>query len=215
VTTQDIAADKAAAEAASLKLADFPAGWTSQPSSSSTATNNDEKMKADLYKCLGVTEASMTHSPASYDSPDFADSDDHTASSTVGYRATSADQQKAFEPLSDPKFSGCLSSTFAALMDEAIKHPTDTKDTIPEGVTLGKTTVSPMSFPQFGDKSVAYQVEIPISYKGLDFNEFLGAVFAIKGRADVSMTFESSGDPFPVDQAQHYTGLVVGRLTNT
>ena len=29
------------------------------------------------------------------------------------------------------------------------------------------------------------------------------------------LRFEGVTDPFPVDQAKHYTGLVVGRLTNT
>jgi hypothetical protein len=34
-------------------------------------------------------------------------------------------------------------------------------------------------------------------------------------RAEVVMTFRSSSLPFPASQEQQYTGLVVGRLTNT
>jgi hypothetical protein len=58
-------------------------------------------------------------------------------------------------------------------------------------------------------------VKIPISYQGLNITAYLDQIIAIKGRAGVTMSFEGVGNPFPTDQEQHYTGLVVGRLTNT
>jgi hypothetical protein len=103
----------------------------------------------------------------------------------------------------------------ADVIDEAIKHPTTPSDTLPAGAQIGSTTVSQMSFPTYGDKSIAYQVKVPVTYSGLSIDAYVDLIFSIKGRAGVSMTFEGVTDPFSVNQAEHYTGLVVGRLTNT
>jgi hypothetical protein len=212
-SSQDIAADTAAAQAASLKLTDFPAGWTSQPQSNDTGPAS---LKSDLAKCLGVSEASLTNPPASVDSPDLSDSsNNNTASSTVGYRATAADQRASFALVSSTKVPNCLSSAVTSLINDEIEHPTGTDNTLPSGAKVGASTVSPMSFPQVGDSSVAYQVKVPISYQGLNVTAYLDLIFSIKGRADVEMSFEGVSDPFPTVQEQHYTELVVNRLTNT
>ncbi len=212
-TGQNVEADKAAAQAASLKLSDFPAGWTSQPPSSSSSSQD---ITAQLAKCLGVNQADLTKPPASYDSPTFSESgSNNSASSNVGYRATASDEQSAFDIVSGPKVPSCLTTAVAAVVNEAIQHPSNPSDTLPAGAQVGTTTVSPMSFPQFGDKSIAYQVKVPISYSGLSIDAYVDVIYSIKGRAGVSMEFEGVTDPFPVDQAGHYTGLVVDRLTNT
>jgi hypothetical protein len=212
-TGQNVEADKAAAQAASLKLSDFPAGWTSKPASNS---NPSQDLTAQLAKCLGVSQADLTKAPALYDSPDFSESSsNNTASSTVGYRASASDQQSSFAIFSGSKLPNCLTTAVRAEINEGIQHPTNPSDTLPAGAQVGTTTVSPMSFPQFGDKSIAYQVTVPVSFQSLSIDAYVDIIFSIKGRADAAMSFEGVTDPFPVDQAEHYTGLVVGRLTNT
>jgi hypothetical protein len=211
-TGQNIEADKAAAQAASLTLSDFPAGWTSQPSSS---TNPDQGISAQLAKCLGVSEAALSKPPAHYDAPNFSDTNNNTASNTVGYRATAADEQSAFAIVSGPKVPGCMTTAVGAVINQAIAHPTNPSNTLPAGAAVGTATVSQMSFPQFGDKSVAYQVKVPVTYQSLSFAAYVDIIYVLKGRAGVSMYFEGVDNPFSIDQAQHYTGLVVGRLTNT
>jgi hypothetical protein len=211
-SSQNIAADQTAAQAASLKLSDFPSGWTSQPQSNNTP---GQGVKNQLAQCLGVSPSQLTQAPAEYDSPDFSDSNNNTATSDVDYRATAAEQRTAFALFSSPKTPGCLTTAVQAVINDAIKHPTNPSDTLPSDAKLGAATVSPMSFPQFGDSSVAYQVKVPVSYKGLDITVYLDDIFSIKGRAGVDMTFEAVLQPFASDQEQHYTSLVVGRLTNT
>jgi hypothetical protein len=99
-------------------------------------------------------------------------------------------------------------------MNATINHPTG-GSTLPAGVKLGQSTVEQMSFPTYGDKTIAYQVKIPITYSSLNVSVYLDLIIAIKGRANVATTFQATTSPFPTDQEQHYTGLVVGRLTNT
>jgi hypothetical protein len=212
-TNQNIDADKSAAQAASLTLSDFPAGWTSQPPSNNS--NPSQNISAQLAKCLGVSHAEFSKAPANYDSPNFADSNNNTASNSVGYRATATAEQSVFAIVSSPNAPGCLTTAVGALFDQAIAHPTNPSSTLPAGATVGTPTVSQMSFPQFGDKSVAYQLKVSVSFQSLSIDAYVDIIFVLKGRAGVTMYFEGVSNPFPIGQAQHYTGLVVGRLTNT
>jgi hypothetical protein len=212
-TNQNVAADKTAAQAASLKLSDFPAGWTSQPASNNIAS--PAGLGSQLATCLGVSAAQLTHAPASYDSPDFSDSSNHSVSSNIGYRATAAEQDSSFALFSSSKLPGCLATALNTVIDNEIKHPSNPSDALPAGATIGKATVSRLSFPQIGDRSTAYQAAIPISYKGLNVKSLVDEVFVIKGRASVDLSFEAAGSAVPTNQQQHYTQLVVNRLTNT
>jgi hypothetical protein len=191
-------------------LSDFPPGWTSAPPSVDTGPAG---LEAKVAKCLGVSESDLSEAPAKADSNDFSQSN-MTVSSTVGYRATSAEQTAAFNILASPKAPSCLSTVVSTAIEDAIKHP-PSGSTLPSGVTFGKSTVQQMSFPTYGDKTIAYQLKIPVDYNGLSFAAYLDVISVIKGRGDVAMSFENSNDPYPTDQEQHYTGLVVGRLTNT
>jgi hypothetical protein len=207
-STQNIAADTAAAQAANLKLSDFPPGWTSAPPSSPTGS---EIFLGPLANCLGVSEADLSNAPAKADSGDFSQSG-MTASSTVDYRATSAQQAAAFNALASPKTPGCLTTVMKAAL-EPTKQPTS-GSTLPAGVKYGQPTVQTMSFPTYGDKTIAYQLKVPTDYNGLSFDGYFDVISVIKGRAGVVMSFNSS-PAFPPYQEQHYTELVVGRLTNT
>jgi hypothetical protein len=209
-SNQNIAADTAAAQAANLKLSDFLPGWTSKPPSADAGTAGIEK---EFAKCLGLTQSHLSKAPASADSPDFSNSD-NTVSSTVGYRATSAAQTAAFDILASPRAPDCMTKAVTKIINDAISNPSS-GSTLPAGAKIEPVTVQQMSFPTFGDRTVAYQLKVPISYSGLSFALYLDEISVIKGRADVAMSFQAATSPFPTDQEQHYTGLVVGRLTNT
>jgi hypothetical protein len=210
---QDIAADKAAADAASLKLTDFPPGWTSTPSSSGPDVPN---VDTELTKCLGVSRADFPKSsPAKSESPDFSDSNNNTVSSAVGYQPEASRVQRALALFSDPKAPACLTTAVASIIDYSIHHPAKPSDTLPSGVTVGSATVAQMSFPAYGDKDAAYRVTVPVSIKSLTISFYLDLIVVGKGRADVEMFFQGIGTPFDTTSAQHYTGLVVDRLTNT
>lgn len=131
------------------------------------------------------------------------------------YRATAAEQKSAFDAVSGPKAPACYSKSVQAAIHDAIQHPSNPKDTLPAGASVGQTTVSRMSFPAYGDGTVAYQLKVPVSYSGLNIDLYLDAVASIKGRAAVTMYFEGVSRPFPTNQEQHYTDLVVSRLANT
>jgi hypothetical protein len=72
-----------------------------------------------------------------------------------------------------------------------------------------------MSFPSYGDQSIAYRVTIPISYKGLNPSFYIDIVAARKGRATTGLSFVGEVTPFDSSMEQQLTSLTVSRLTNT
>jgi hypothetical protein len=207
-SSQDIAADKALAREASLKRTDFPAGWVSTPESKS---NQDQALTVQLARCLDVSPTQLSQAPAQFESPTFTHVNTGSASNTAGYRATAAEQKSSFDILSSPKAPECFTKAVQTIIKSAAHSSHSSAPTN----HFGQLTFVPLSFPTFGDATIAYRVEIPISYSLLTITEYLDLVFSIKGRADALLFFSSTDNPFPADQEQYYTGLVVGRLKNT
>lgn len=211
--TQNVVADKAAAEAAALKLADLPAGWTATPA---TKTPDAPGVDAQLATCLGVSVAELDKSgPADFKSDDLSDANNNTVSNSVGY-APSADQaKKEFAIFKDPKVPGCLGTALSNFLTYQIKHPTNPSDSIPDSVSFGTPTVAPLSVATVGDQTAAYRVTIPVTALGQTVNAYADFLIAVKGRVGVEMDFEAVGKPFPADQEQQYLQKVIGRLANT
>jgi hypothetical protein len=213
---QDLAADKAAAGAASLKPADFPSGWTSTPHVDSNAPSIDGEVAA----CLGVSQQELEHNgPTDAYSADFSDPNANTASSSVGYTADAASAAKEFAIVAGPKMRICLTPALSAVVKFAATHPASPSETLPSGVTVGLPEVVQLPFPMFGDETVAYRVNVPINAsnggKPLSTVLYFDIVTLTKGRATASLYFQAAQTPLPTDEEAHFVGLVVGRLVNT
>ena len=198
---QNIKADRAAAKAAALKLSDFPSGWTARAHPNLDANS----FIAEWAKCLRLPATPLA--PASYLSPVFSEtnSSGYTISNGVSYWPHGTGQTSFGILLSNPKTPECISTVLTALLTAHLAP----------GITVGRVTVSSLSLPHFGDKSKVYQVRVPISDNGDQLTAYGDVMYSAKGRARVSETFVAEGDPFPADQIQHYSQLVVNRLTNT
>jgi hypothetical protein len=210
VPKQNVTADRAAAEAAVLKLADMPSGWTSSPVEDDASDNLNKR----LADCLGVTVSELNaKSPASVDSPDFSDPDDNqTVSNTVAFLGDVGAVTRRLDLLSGPKVPACFSEAVTSEINDRIEHPESPADTLPKGSKIGDATVAEMSFPNLGDRTVAYRVTVPITVSGLSIKLHLDTVAVGKGRAGVSLQFQGVGAPFPTEDAQKYAQLVLSRV---
>lgn len=207
------AADKAAAEAALLKLSDFPSGWTSNPSNSTNAPSDIGQQLAD---CLHTSQAVLNSgSNNSAESPDFEDSNGNTASNSARYRTSTAEASAEFAVLESQNLPSCLATTVTKVVQYNLEHPSSPNSTVPSGLTVGDAKVAQMSFPPYGDQSIAYRITIPISYKGLNPSVYLDIVGVRRGRATTGLYFEGVGSPFDSTMEQQLTALTVSRLTNT
>ncbi len=206
--------DRSLASAANLSLSDFPAGWTSQPASSSKVTSG--QYGAQLASCLGTTPAQLgENDPATVESPDFSDSNNDTASSQVTYNSSDSQVSAAFSLLKSSRLPSCISHVVNEVVSYEVDHPSNPSDTLPSGATVGNATFSQMSFPSYGDESLAFQLAIPITVSPLNITVYDDAVFVQKGRAAVEMTFTSTVSPFDPTMAEQLTSAVVGRLSGT
>ena len=211
--SQDVAADKALAQAALLKLSDFPTGWTSTPS---TSNQGSQAIDKQLMSCLHVSPQFLdSNNPTNVDSPDFSDANGNTASNSVTYEASASTVQSQFAILTSSTFVPCVQAAVNAEILYAIQHPSNPSDTVPSGLTFGNPTVAQMSFPTLGDQTVAYRVTVPIMYQGLSPDAYVDFVAIQKGRAVAVMTFEGVATPFDSSMAEQLSTLTVGRLANT
>jgi hypothetical protein len=133
----------------------------------------------------------------------------------VRYRSSSADASKEFAVLENANLPSCLSTAVSKVIQYNLEHPSTPNSTVPSDLTVGNATVAQMSFPTYGDQSIAYRITIPISYKGLSPSAYLDIVAVRKGRATTGLYFEGEASPFDATMEQQLTGLTVARLAST
>ena len=208
--TQNVAADRAVAEQAVLRLSDFPPGWQAQPHEESP---DDPDLTRQLSECLRVDLALLEGEAgdASADSPDFESPNDQEVQSSVGLAPTSAKAQELFAVFERPETPGCLSRAVSQSIETELKKPMPGQQARPE-VTVGQVSVNRASFPTIGDRTVAFRLTVPVQALGRALNVYADMVVALRGRAGTMLTFTDVGTPFPTDQAQKLTKTVVDRL---
>lgn len=214
-SSQALAADKALGEAANLKLSDFPAGWTSSPSTSNSANNSiDQQVAICLHTPIQILE-NNANNPRRADSPDFSDTNGSQASSSVTYDADSAQVAHQFSLLQRPELPMCLEKAIATVIGDEILHPNNTSGTLPQGAKVGSPTVRQMSFPSLGDRSIAYRVTVPITLNTLTIDGYIDFIAIQKGRVAVGLSLVGTGTPFDTTQAEHLANVVLGRVSDT
>jgi len=210
---QDIAHDKSLGQAASLKLSDFPSGWTSAPATPNTSSAAQDQK---LATCLGVNLADINRSgPTEVKSDEFSGPTSggamQNASGTVEYEASKDKVDKAFNLFASSKTPGCLQSVLGQVISDSIKQQAgDTSQ-----ITVGNATVAKQDFPTVGDQTVAYRITIPITAAGQSITAYVDFAIATKGRAGFDADFESVGTPMPASIETAAMQAVAGRLTET
>lgn len=209
--SQNVSADKALADAEGLRLADFPAGWTSGPNPQDNSQT--PAIDAQLASCLHRPVSLFNNkSPAEAVSPNFSDSNGNQASSDITYEASASHVQDEFSVFQEPQFTSCLQTALNAYLAYELQHPSNPNDTIPPGMTLGRSNVAQMSFPSLGDRSIAFRLTLPFSVSGTNLDGYFDIVAVQQGRAAISTLFFGIGSPFDGQMEQQLTTLTVHRV---
>lgn len=210
---QNVAADKALAKAANLTLSDFPAGWTSAPQ---TNDSSGQTITNQLEQCLHAHLSFLQlGNPTTAQSPQFSDSSGDDASSSVTYLVSTSVADSDMHVFRQANFPSCMTSAVNTVIQNMINNPSSSSGTLPQGASVGTISVNAMSFPSYGDQSVAFRGTIPITYKGFNIDAYIDLVAAQKGRAIVGMDFASVGSGLDPTMEEQLTSDVVQRLTNT
>jgi hypothetical protein len=207
---QDVAADKAIAQQATLQLGDFPTGWDATAPRPPTANNDLFQQLAD---CLHVDRPVLgSDNPTRARSDDFSHAQDQTqASSRVVFESTLARGQQQMAILKKPEARECFVTAVKTVFADNLLHPRPGQ-TPAADVKVGNVTVETLPLTKVGDDSVAYRVTVGVDAAGVHVDAILDLVSFIKGRAAVNMAYQGVGSPFPPDPALQLAQTVAGRL---
>jgi hypothetical protein len=174
---------QAKAQAVLFQMSDFPPGWTSTPHQADTSSKDDERK---LRACVGLPPKSSTSNDLN--SPDFkmGDSEADSSSTVVGSEQKATEEINA---LGDPKAVPCLRDSLVRTMQAQMAKG-------PGGATIGDVTLSPTDVGQNGDRTVAFQVVVPVTVQNQTITLTLDLVLIRIGQVGITDTFIGTGQPF-------------------
>lgn len=183
------------AEAAVLRMEDFPEGWEEQDPE---AGLDLEETWHDLTSCLGVDGTEQPLGIAT--SPTFLRDLATQARSTVEYLPEPQAQEIA-TALAGPQLQQCATDAFAA----------DAARSAPEGGVPGPVEVTPLEFPQLGEETFAFRANVTINLEGLEVPVFQDLVVVFDGEALSRIVFINPGSEFPPELQRTLVQTVVDR----
>ncbi len=185
----------AQAEAAVLRMEDLPEGWGVQDPEEGLDL---EATWQDLMSCLGVEVADQPLGIAT--SPTFLRGLATQVRSTVEY-LPAAQAQAIATALDSPEFQQCATDAFAA----------DAARSVPEGGVPGPVEVSPLEFPDLGEQTFAWRVNVTIDLEGLQVPIFQDLVVVFADEALTRTMFLNPGSEFPPELQRTLVETVVDR----
>ncbi|MBW3548407.1 MAG: hypothetical protein KY452_09780 [Actinobacteria bacterium] len=185
----------AQAEAAILRMEDLPEGWREQPPEEGLEL---EATWQDLTSCLGVEGPEQPLGIAT--SPTFVRDLATQVRSTVEYMPEAQAQELA-AALAGPEFQQCATEAFE---EDAVRSA-------PEGGVPGPVEVSPLEFPELGEQTLAWRVNVTIDLEGLEVPIFQDLVVVFDGEAASRLMFLNPGSEFPPELQRTLVETVVDR----
>jgi hypothetical protein len=182
-------ADQAKARAASLRLGDFPAGWSAKRSPSSPdADTRCAKYDPDLSDLVKTGD---------YDSPDFTRADGSFVSVATGVFRTVRMARAGFSRVAVPSLPGCFAEVFRKGLGQ-------------QG-SARVVRAGTLRFPRVGDRTNAYRLSVSVEVQGQTIPVTADLVLFNKGRVDVAMIFLGLVKPLPASLERSLAARVAAR----
>jgi hypothetical protein len=207
-----LAADRAEAEKAVLKLGDFPPGWTSEPDSDDTSAEEEAALER-FAQCLGVDPSFIgggARAGAKADSDDFEDDDNNQVQNTVTMVFSRERAVQQLEVFRRPEAPGCVEQFVDAALEFSVRNP-GPGQTAPPGLSFGEVHVDVLRPAGLNADSVGYRARVPVTVGDETADALFDIVLALKGRAGITMIFISIGQPFPSALETSLTNKVIDR----
>ena len=212
-TPDQLAADRAEAEKAVLRLADFPPGWTASPDEADATTPEREPALERFAGCLGVEPSFIgggARAGAKADSDDFEDEDNNQVQNTVTMVFSRERALQQLETFRKPEARGCVESFVDAAIQRSVANP-GPGETTPPGLSFGRARVEVLRPAGLHADAVGYRARVPVTVQDESAEALFDIVLALKGRAGITMLFISIGQPFPSDLETSLTNKVIDR----
>ena len=190
-------ADQAVADAANLKITDFPTEWKSTPVPAETTAANAANERA-FAQCMGRPPPDEERTVVLY-SPDFSAAETRRVASSVQLAKTEDIAKADFQAQRGDKAVACQKSQ----LDSEFRR--QLPDAAPQ------LSVDRLDFPVFGDESVAFRADVTSVAEGVQVRTLIDIVFVRKGRTEMSVSFVNRTSPFPQDLQRSLLQRMVGR----
>jgi len=190
----DAEADQAIADAAALKLADFPSGWTATPD------DDDDKSPLD---CPGA-EALHGSATGKVTTPTFENDSNEQVFETLGVFADDTLPSQLIDAISNQEFLDCLRDNMVGAIEDAAES---------EDIELGDVQVVPLRVEDRGDESAGARVSIPMIIQGVSLNAALDLTAIRSGRGVLLLGTAGILSPMDDLDREHYAQLASDRLS--
>lgn len=199
-TPEQLAADRAAAERAVLKLADFPPGWTAEPDTDDTSPEV-QAARERFAACVGLDRSLL--GPATSDRPS-AESDDFEngrleAESRVTMMPSANRANEQLVALRKPESRGCFETFVNAALQQLASRGSV------------QVHVDVLNLAGLHADSLGYRAMLRVTDRGETVEAFIDILLAPKGRAVINTFFVNIGGPFPADLETSLTNTVIDR----
>lgn len=180
--------DAAIAAAINLKVDALGAGWTAAPAEPEEAALN-QTVEAAVYTCLGATPTDPLGDD--FPSEDLSaddDTDGATLSSSVDLYASADQAAEDFALITSEKAIGCFRTAFETGLKEELAG---------SGGTVSDVTLVRRDALETIPDSVALRISAKLTVQGQTITFVGDAVAFVRGRAGVTVTTTSTGQPVP------------------
>jgi hypothetical protein len=212
-STTDAAADQQAAEDAILVASDVPSDWVENLDDDADDALDDADVASEtvLADCLGVdpayVESDETDGEPTADAAFELNGPDDSGTSMsvnsdVQVNPTASEGEDVLAALTGEGAATCFREQYETYIEAS------------ETEGFGAVSVEPTEFPAVGDQSAAFRITAPYETDQGTVTFGTDIVVATKGRAIVTMQFNTYSEPWVWDTAyeQELTELVLDRI---
>jgi hypothetical protein len=195
------------AKKALLVKSEFPAGWTSQGSvTTSGSSGNSFPGENQLASCLGVSKAEINVNTPSATSPTFQNpSGTQFVQDNVSVFHSARVGAQQMSAISNPKVPTCLTSVFQGPAKSQLDGAAG------KGVTLGKATVTAVSPAALVRHSSGFTVSFQVTTQGVTVPSAVTIISMVRGTLGTQLTLTAVGTPMASSLVRQLASVAYGR----
>jgi hypothetical protein len=208
-SSAQVTAQEAQAKRQLIVHSDFPAGWSTQGSVTTSDSNGDSANFPggnQLIGCLGLSHYLANLATPTANSPTFSTKQGlDTVQETVNIFPSTKVAGEAKAVISSSKVPGCMTTAFQGPAKQSIAQSAG------QGATVGTITVAVASPGHLVPHASGFTISVPITDHGVSLNTQVDIVSLFRGTSDNQFDFTSVGQPFPTSLERHLESVASGR----
>jgi hypothetical protein len=192
-----------------LVHSDFPSGWSTQGSVTTSAGGGSSTFPGggQLASCLGVNESLIDVNTPSANSPSFQTKGGaYSVVDSISLFSSTKLADEANAAISSPKVPGCMTTVLQGPARQSIVGSAG------QGVTIGTISVAAVPHSELTGHASGFTMSFPATDDGVTVNSAITVISVVRGKTGSQLTFESVGKTFPASLERHLVAVASGRI---